>query len=129
MTCLAYLAEPTRGGRTVFPKLGVGFDPRVGGEFLLLFPYGRLVMTYRVLVTDAVLWWNVNENGVEDQSTLHAGEPVEVGEKFALNLWLRQRPRREVGIEGKDECVGAASADKDVDTLADKIANGGVFSL
>ena len=43
MTCLAYLAEPTRGGRTVFPKLGVGFDPRVGGEFLLLFPYGRLV--------------------------------------------------------------------------------------
>ena len=48
MTCLAYLAEPTRGGRTVFPKLGVGFDPRVGGEFLLLFPYGRLVMTSRV---------------------------------------------------------------------------------
>ena len=45
MTCLAYLAEPTRGGRTVFPKLGVGFDPRVGGEFLLLFPYGQSVMT------------------------------------------------------------------------------------
>ena len=128
MTCLAYLAEPTRGGRTVFPKLGVGFDPRVGGEFLLLFPYGRLVMTYRVLVTDAVLWWNVNESGVEDPATLHAGEPVEVGEKFALNLWLRQRPRREVS-KGKDECVGVASADKDVDTLADKIANGGVFSL
>ena len=36
MTCLAYLAEPTRGGRTVFPKLGVGFDPRVGGEFLFI---------------------------------------------------------------------------------------------
>ena len=78
--------------------------------------------------TDAVLWWNVNENGVEDPATLHAGEPVEVGEKFALNLWLRQRPRREVS-EGKDECVGVASGDKDVDTLADKIANGGVFSL
>ena len=45
MTCLSYLAEPTRGGRTVFPKLGVGFDPRVGGEFLLLFPYGQSVMT------------------------------------------------------------------------------------
>ena len=36
VTCLAYLAEPTRGGRTVFPKLGVGFDPRVGGEFLFI---------------------------------------------------------------------------------------------
>ena len=45
MTCLAYLAEPTRGGRTVFPKLGVGFDPRVGGEFLLLFPNLQSVMT------------------------------------------------------------------------------------
>ena len=82
-----------------------------------------------------MLWWNVNENGVEDQSTLHAGEPVEVGEKFALNLWLRQQPRREVGIEGKEQCVGVASADKDVaadkdvDTLADKIANGGGFNL
>ena len=82
-----------------------------------------------VLVTDAVLWWNINESGVEDPATLHAGEPVECGEKFALHLWLRQRPRREVGIEGKDECVGAASADKDVDTLSDTIANGGVFSL
>lgn len=79
--------------------------------------------------TDAVLWWNVNESGVEDPATLHAGEPVECGEKFALNLWLRQRPRREVGIEGKEQCVGAASGDKDVDTLADTIANGGVFSL
>ena len=88
------------------------------------------------MVTDAVLWWNVNESGVEDPATLHAGEPVEVGEKFALNLWLRQRPRREVGIEGKEQCVGGSAsadkdvaADKDVDTLADKIANGGVFSL
>ena len=81
------------------------------------------------MFTDAVLWWNVNESGVEDPATLHAGEPVECGEKFALNLWLRQRPRREVGIEGKEQCVGAASADKDVDTLADTIANGGVFSL
>ena len=45
MTCLAYLAEPTRGGRTVFPKLGVGFDPRVGGESLLLFPNWQSVMT------------------------------------------------------------------------------------
>ena len=55
---------------------GWGFEPRVG---------------------DAVLWWNVKENGKEDLGTLHAGDPVLAGEKWALNIWLRQRPRRDGG--------------------------------
>ena len=46
---------------------------------------------------DAVLWWNVKENGKEDLGTLHAGDPVLAGEKWALNIWLRQRPRRDGG--------------------------------
>ena len=97
MTCLAYLAEPTRGGRTYFPKLRVGFEPRVG---------------------DAVIWWNVDEDGKEDFKTLHAGEPVEAGAKWALNLWLREKPRR--GEEGN---AGTREKEKDgVDELADGIA-------
>jgi prolyl 4-hydroxylase len=51
----------------------VGFDPRKG---------------------DALLWWNLKEDGKEDVMTLHAGEPVVSGEKWALNLWLRERPNR-----------------------------------
>ena len=72
-TVLAYLREPDSGGRTSFPSARVGFDPRKG---------------------DALLWWNLKEDGKEDVMTLHAGEPVVSGEKWALNLWLRERPNR-----------------------------------
>ena len=72
-TVLAYLREPDSGGRTSFPSARVGFDPRKG---------------------DALLWWNLKEDGREDVMTLHAGEPVVSGEKWALNLWLRERPNR-----------------------------------
>ena len=100
VTCLAYLAEPTRGGRTYFPKLRVGFEPRVG---------------------DAVTWWNVDEDGKEDFKTLHAGEPVEAGAKWALNLWLREKPRRgEEGNAGTDKEEGDAV--DAVDELADDVA-------
>ena len=101
VTCLAYLVEPERGGRTYFPKLRAGFEPKVG---------------------DALLWWNVDENGAEDFKTLHAGEPVEAGAKWALNLWLREKPRRgeEMGEEGN---AGTREKEKDgVDELADGIA-------
>lgn len=72
-TVLAYLREPDGGGRTSFPRLNTGFDPKKG---------------------DALLWWNLTEDGREDGMTLHAGEPVLAGEKWALNLWLRERPNR-----------------------------------
>ena len=101
VTCLAYLVEPERGGRTYFPKLRAGFEPKVG---------------------DALLWWNVDENGAEDFKTLHAGEPVEAGAKWALNLWLREKPRRgeEMGEEGN---AGTREKEKDaVDELADGVA-------
>ena len=101
VTCLAYLVEPERGGRTYFPKLRAGFEPKVG---------------------DALLWWNVDENGAEDFKTLHAGEPVEAGAKWALNLWLREKPRRgeEMGEEGN---AGTREKEEDaVDELADGIA-------
>ena len=97
VTCLAYLVEPERGGRTYFPKLRAGFEPKVG---------------------DALLWWNVDENGAEDFKTLHAGEPVEAGAKWALNLWLREKPRR--GEEGN---AGTREKEKDaVDEPADGVA-------
>ena len=82
MTVLAYLVQPDAGGKTAFPKLGLGFDPKVG---------------------DALCWWNVNDAGREDPATLHAGEPVLEGEKWALNLWFRERPRGETGEGGEAE--------------------------
>ena len=76
---------------------------------------------------DAVLWWNVDENGKEDSKTLHAGEPVEAGAKWALNLWLREKPRRgEEGDKGDKGDAGTDNKEGDaldaVDELADGIA-------
>ena len=81
-TTLVYLKEPETGGRTYFPKIPKGFDPKVG---------------------DALLWWNVTDSGKEDPMTLHAGEPVVVGEKWALNLWLREKPNRKSETETENE--------------------------
>ena len=35
---------------------------------------------------------NVDRRGLLDGRTLHAGCPVEAGDKFGMNVWLRQRP-------------------------------------
>ena len=34
----------------------------------------------------AAFWYNVNVNDVEDPLTLHGGDPVVSGEKFAINV-------------------------------------------
>jgi hypothetical protein len=53
----------------------------------------------------------VDEAGVEDAGTLHAGDPVLCGEKWALNIWLRQRPRRGAGgSEGAGQGKGAGES-------------------
>ena len=72
VTVLAYLVQPESGGKTSFPKLSLGFDPKVG---------------------DALCWWNVNDAGKEDPATLHARGARASGRKWALNLWFREKPR------------------------------------
>lgn len=72
VSVFVYLSGCPAGGRTYFPNLRVGFTPEVGS---------------------AVLWYNLDRHGNLDERTLHAGEPVEEGEKWGLNVWLRERPR------------------------------------
>lgn len=82
-----------------------GFEPRVG---------------------EAVLWWNINEAGKEDPGTLHAGDPVLAGEKWALNIWLRQHPRRQSGAGdgGGGERNEEAAGDPDDDEGGNKEGGG-----
>ena len=67
-----YLSDCDGGGRTYFPTLRVGFTPKVG---------------------PAVMWYNMDRHGNPDERTLHAGEPVDRGEKWGMNIWLRERAR------------------------------------
>lgn len=72
VSVVCYLRCPTEGGSTAFPTLGKSFAPAVGG---------------------AVAWWNLTD-GLPDQRTLHAGQPVLSGEKWICTVWFRERPRR-----------------------------------
>tara|TARA_B110001452_G_scaffold136717_1_gene113652 strand:+ start:128 stop:1282 length:1155 start_codon:yes stop_codon:yes gene_type:complete len=75
LSIFVYLALPEAGGRTGFPQLGQSFQPGAGG---------------------ALAWYNLDRHGITDERTLHAGEPVTQGEKWGMNIWLREgaAPRR-----------------------------------
>lgn len=70
-TFLVYLNEDYAGGETQFPLLGLSVKGRRG---------------------DALLFWNVNEDGEPDPRTRHAGTPPTSGEKWVFSQWLRKRP-------------------------------------
>lgn len=44
---------------------------------------------FRALEGSAVFWRNLDDDGVGDNRTLHAGLPPESGEKVGLNIWTR----------------------------------------
>jgi prolyl 4-hydroxylase len=74
VTCLVYLNEVEKGGATRFPNLEWEVQPAPGK--LLVF-------------------WNVHEGTNElHPNSLHAGMPVEAGEKWAFNLWFREADAR-----------------------------------
>jgi len=72
VTCFVYLNDVAGGGCTYFPELKKRFSPRKGC---------------------AVLWYNMDREGGLDKKTLHAGEPVTSGEKWGMNIWLRERAK------------------------------------
>jgi len=72
-TVFCYLSEVEAGGATDFPTLGVRVAPR----------RGRIVH-----------FENLLPDGRGDPRTLHAGMPVEAGEKWLATLWTRARPCR-----------------------------------
>eukprot|EP01126_Amoeba_proteus_P018091 TRINITY_DN1904_c0_g2_i16.p1 TRINITY_DN1904_c0_g2~~TRINITY_DN1904_c0_g2_i16.p1 ORF type:complete len:181 (-),score=33.03 TRINITY_DN1904_c0_g2_i16:201-743(-) len=69
-TVLMYLGEPSEGGETEFPNIGLEV-PVVKGN--------------------AILFWNSNIFGNGDEKTLHGSKPVRVGTKWSMTKWLRER--------------------------------------
>lgn len=70
-TLVIYLNDVAAGGATDFPELGLSVTPRRG---------------------NAVYFEYANRAGELDHATLHAGAPVESGEKWVLTKWMRARP-------------------------------------
>jgi prolyl 4-hydroxylase len=73
-TFFIYLNDVPAGGETRFNKLGLSFKPEQGS---------------------ALLWRNTKEDSSECHDySMHAGMPVIKGEKWAINVWVRERPER-----------------------------------
>jgi len=75
-TLVIYLNSPPAGGATAFPKLGLEVAPVKGNAVF-----------FRYQLPDGGL----------DERTLHAGLPVESGEKWIATKWLREHPYRSRG--------------------------------
>ncbi|MGB0906537.1 MAG: prolyl hydroxylase family protein [Maricaulaceae bacterium] len=69
-TVLTYLNANYSGGATHFPELNVRFKGEVG---------------------DSLVFANTDLNGMTLPKSMHAGEPVEAGEKWLATLWIRER--------------------------------------
>ena len=71
VTALAYLNDVKKGGETDFPNVNVSVKPNKG---------------------DVVVFHNCIEGTTDiNPSSLHAGSPVIAGEKWAVNLWFREK--------------------------------------
>lgn len=58
---------------------------------------------FKPIKGNAIFWVNVDEKGVGDRRSVHAGLPVGKGEKIGLNIW----PRKFYGrVEGEGEEKG-----------------------
>jgi prolyl 4-hydroxylase len=72
LTVLVYLNEDYAGGDTAFPVIGRSFKGRKG---------------------DALIFWNVTDDGAPDPNTLHIGTAPMRGEKWLLSQWMRVKAK------------------------------------
>lgn len=73
LTALLYLNDVEQGGNTVFPKIKQFVAPRKGRITIFKNCY--------------------SDTNKRHPFSLHAGEPVAAGHKWACNLWFREAPR------------------------------------
>jgi prolyl 4-hydroxylase len=67
-TFLVYLNDVPAGGQTAFPRIDISVPPQRGA---------------------GLLFFNCTPDGTPDTRTLHAGKPVQDGEKWLLSRWIR----------------------------------------
>ena len=71
-TLLLYCNDVADGGATVFTELGKGVKPKTG----------RCVLFSNTIIGTQI----------PDPKTMHQAQPVNAGEKYAMNLWFRNVP-------------------------------------
>ena len=71
-TFFIYLNDVPEGGETNFPQLDLQFKPARGR---------------------AILWENLTKDkSIRHKLSEHGGMPVKEGVKWAINVWIREKP-------------------------------------
>ena len=65
---MMYLNDVKEGGATFFKSLRAGFAPQMGR---------------------AIVWNSLNDDGSLNEHSMHAGMPVDKGEKYITTTWFR----------------------------------------
>jgi len=85
LTLFWYLNSVPRGGGTNFPRADTDQVPKT----MKRCEQGLIVQPK---VGTAVLWYNLDPSGWVNPLALHAACVVEEGEKYAMNIWVRNKP-------------------------------------
>lgn len=88
VTALIYLNAVEAGGGTGFPKLEIEVDPKPG----------------RLCIFHDLIPGRSNRH----RDSLHGGLPVVAGEKWACNLWFRERPYQKGPVATSSRTGGSA---------------------
>ena len=71
-TVWIYLNNVEKGGETFFPGLNKSFKPIMG---------------------KALIWNNLNYDGMPNRNTIHQGKPVITGHKSIITKWFREKKK------------------------------------
>ncbi|KAF2117643.1 hypothetical protein BDV96DRAFT_570604 [Lophiotrema nucula] len=82
-------ADDIAGGGTQFPLLDAPHDER-WCQYVNCDASWEDGVTFRPIPRNAVFWKNL-KGGMGDRRTLHAGLPIQRGNKLGMNIWTRER--------------------------------------
>ncbi|KAI3469471.1 hypothetical protein Pfo_026134 [Paulownia fortunei] len=98
-TVLMYLTDVEKGGETVFPSAEESPRRRSVSTDKDLSECGRQGPAVKPRKGDALLFFSLYPNAVPDPMSLHAGCPVDEGEKWSATKWIH--------VDSFDKIVGA----------------------
>ncbi|PSC71217.1 putative prolyl 4-hydroxylase 6 isoform B [Micractinium conductrix] len=93
-TVLMYLATPEEGGETVFPYA----EKKVEGEGWS--ECARRGLAVKAVKGNALLFYSLKPNGVEDNASTHGSCPTLAGEKWSATRWIHVAPFQPGGTKG-----------------------------
>ncbi|XP_051128048.1 probable prolyl 4-hydroxylase 4 [Andrographis paniculata] len=114
-TVLMYLTDVEKGGETVFPAAGESSRRRSVATDSEFSDCGRQGPAVKPRKGDALLFFSLHPDAVPDPKSLHAGCPVDAGEKWSATKWIH--------VDSFDKILGPGGNCTDADENCERWAS------